>query len=198
MARRDKRLIKPTFPNTKFGILMSEADAIKYEHIQNYKYTYFVKTKHGLREDDYLNHTYGDNREGYEIWQQSEDSADLNTSYSGVTSVRDIYKRDNGNNEVVGYVFEEKLSDSLWLEELEEKYKTAWILFCDLMEVKDEEMIEYILFKDIYSEYRDMGKDTMDKFQILKKIFNRFDEHHADYNDDETIQYRKYFNKLKG
>jgi len=196
MARRDKRLIKPTFPNTKFGILMSEADAIKYEHIQNYKYTYFSKTKHGLREDDYLNHTYGDKREGYEEWGQSEDSVNLTTSYSGVTSVRDIYKRDT--NEVVGYIFEEKLSDSIWLDELEEKFKEAWQHFCLIMEVKDEKMIEYILFKNVYSEYRDLGKDTMDKFEILKSVFNKFDKDHIEYEDDETIQYRKYFNKLKG
>ena len=196
MARRDKRLIKPTFPDTKFGTLMAEADAIKYEHIQNYKYTYFIKTKHGLREDDYLNHTYGDERGGYEDWQQSDDSKNLTTSYSGVTSVRDIYRRDN--NEVVGYIFEEKLSDNIWLDELEEKYKAAWTLFCELMEVKDTEMIEYILFKDMHHEYRDLGKDTMDKFNILNKVLYKFDEHHEDYNDEETAQYRKYFDKLKG
>jgi len=190
----DKRLRKPTFPDTEFGKIMQRADEIKYTKIYNYEYSYFKKTPNGFREDEYLSHTYGTDRDGYEKWKSSEDAKNLMVGYSGVISAREII---NDNNKLVGYVFERKLPDEPWLNDLNIEFDKAWNLFCQLLDIKDEENVKYYLFKDVYAAIRDRGQETIEKLNIMNKVLEKFDEYEQ-YNDEDDKKFIDFFNKLKG
>lgn len=182
---RDKRLVKPSFPDTKIGQLLEQADTLKYEKIYNYKYSYFTKTPNGMREDTEANHKYGEDREGYEDWKS--DNPNLDMSYSGVTTVRTI----TTNKEVVGYMFEEKLPNTPWLEKIDGLLSEAWISFCIELNIVDEPAMEYFLFDGIIGDYRDNGEDRITKFKVLINCINK-------YNDEEEQEYKQLIDKIKG
>lgn len=182
---RDNRLRKPTFPDTTIGDLLKQADTLKYQKIYNYNYTYYVKTLHGMRDDIESNHKYGNTREGYESWQN--DNSRCTMSYSGVTTVRTITE----NNEITGYMFEEKLPNSPWLEKMDVLLEEAWKSFCSELEIVDEESMQYFLFNDTFSDYRDDGADRITKFNILLNCIEK-------YNDINELDYKQLINKIKG
>jgi len=185
--RKDKRLRKPTFPDNNIGNLLKQADALKYDKIYNYEYKYYIKTPNGFREDAEINHNYTNDRDGYEKW--GIDNPKLKASYSGVTSVREIYNREN--DEVIGCIFETKLNDDLWLKEIDILLETAWQEFVTELSIIDEESIKYFLFSDISLDWRDRGNDRINKFRVLLSCLEK-------YNDPEEIDYKKMIDKLKG
>lgn len=187
MARTDKRLIKPKFPKTVIGDLLEESDKLKYDKIYNYEYSYYTKTNMGMRDDTTANHKYGNEREGYEEW--SKDNPELSMSYSGVTSVREMYNRKT--NEVVGYMFEKKLSNEPWVEVINQKLELAWQEFIRELDIKDTATVEYFLFNDIELDWRDSAQDKIAKFKIMLKTIER-------YNDVDEEEFKKFFDKLKG
>jgi len=188
MARTDKRLRKPTFPDNSIGRLLAQADKIKYDKIYNYEYTYYTRTIHGMREDTTLCHQYGNDRDGYEAW--GNDNPDLRMSYSGVTAVREMYDKNNPD-EILGYMFEKKLSNEPWVGEIEELLDEAWQLFITEMNIIDTEAMEYYLFGDVEGDYRDSGADTIRKFNIMLGCIEQ-------YNDPDELEYKHFIDKIKG
>ncbi len=185
--KTDNRLRKPTFPDTTIGGLLKKADKLKYDKIYNYKYSYFIKTPNGMREDIPTNHKYGNERQGYDDW--SKDHSHLAMSYAGVTSVREMY--DRKTKEVVGYMFEEKLSNTPWLEEIDVLLEEAWISFCNELNVKDTTAVEYFLFEDMELDWRDNGQDRIMKFKRLINVIEQ-------YNDEDEENFKHLFDKIKG
>jgi len=188
MSLKDKRLTKPKFPDTPIGKLLDKADKIKYDKIYNYEYSYFLKTPKGMVSDTETNHKYGNTREGYEKWKN--DNPDLGMSYSGVVSVREMYKIDN-QSDIVGYMFERKLPDKPWLDEIDKLFDEAWQEFCTELDVSDFDSVEYFLFTDISSDWRNTGEDRISKFKILLSTIEK-------YNDPDETDFKKLFDKIKG
>ena len=187
MAKKDNRIIKPTFPNTPIGNLLEQAYSLKYEKIYNYKYTYYTKTPHGMREDSNLNHQYGTDREGYESWK--DDNPNLTMSYSGVVTLREIQRRET--NETIGYMTEEKLPNKPWIEKIDLLLEDAWKLFCDELGVKDDNAMDYFLFGEIEMDWRDEGSDRIAKFNKMINCIER-------YNDSDEQDYKMIIDKIKG
>jgi hypothetical protein len=188
MAIVDKRLRKPIFPNTSIGELLEQADKIKYNKIYNYEYTYYTKTPTGMRKDIPTCHQYGNDREGYEHW--GIDNPDLRMSYAGVTTVREMYHIDKPE-EILGYMFEKKLPNKPWIDEIVVLLDEAWQLFITEMDIKDTEAMEYYLFDGIIGDYRDSGQDLISKFNAMIRCIEK-------YNDTDEIEYKHFIDKIKG
>ncbi len=184
--RKDQRLIKPSFPDTIIGNLLKEANQLKYEKIYNYEYSYFTKTNDGLKKDISSNDKYGNDREGYEQW--SQDNPDKSMSYSGVTSIREMSNRKTG--EILGYMFEKKLNDNIWLKNIKVLFEKAWKEFCQELNINDSKAMDYFLFNDISYDFRDSGQEIINKFRILLDVIEK-------YNDPEELDFKKMIDKIK-
>lgn len=164
---------------------------IKKELSYNYDYSYYDTNVAGSKEgaivpNESLNEKFGPSRRGYEMFKA--EFSELRVGYSGVTSIREISLR--GSDEVVGYIMESKKPERPYIQEAQNLYDDMYTNFMELMNVKDEEALEY------YIEYNGPGYDLYEKDSVA------LDQRKAEflmelielYNNDEDFNH--YFDKI--
>jgi len=186
MSRYMEKLKKKRFtPTNNIDKYQKQANKIKHDNIYNYKYQYFTATPHGMRSDDEKNHKYGTKRDGYE--QLRLDEKNISVSHAGVVSLRTITDRDR-NNAVIGYITEEKLSDSGWKDEISKLADECFNELCSELDVKDEESFRYFLFNDL-GLFKDYELELQSKLDKMVHVYN-------EYNNDE--EFRAFIDKIIG
>lgn len=180
------KLFKKQFkPKNVIDFYLKKADKIKHDNIYNYAYTYCLKTPRGMLLDDSLNHKYGSSRKGFEQWK--EDNPDLNATYNNNVSLRSIKHRSDYSR-TVGYVLEEKLSDTPWQDEIKQLADECFEELCGSLNVVDKENFEYFVFNDV-GGFEDYSHELIEKLRTMVHVFE-------EYQSNE--EYRKLIDKIKG
>lgn len=180
------KLFKKDFnPKNVIDYYLKKADKIKHDNIYNYEYTYCLKTPNGMLLDNPTNHQYGKSREGFEQWK--ENNPDLHASHNGTIALRPIRHRTD-TERVVGYILEEKLSDTAWHNEVLELVDECFEKLCDELQVVDKSIFRYFVFNDTMG-YENYSQELLEKLRMMVHVFE-------EYQDDE--EYRNLVDKIKG
>lgn len=166
-----------------------KASKIAFANRINRKYTYWIKTPHGMRNDTVTNEKYGSRRDDYEKWR--DDHPLYQVSYSDQVSLR--YIVDTTRKIVVGYVTEEKISGEAWKKDIETIVEKCFETLCEELNVNDIETFKYFVFNNEFLstsyEMKDYDYDLERKLEMMVLTYEY-------YNDDE--EYRNLIDKIKG
>lgn len=160
------------------------ASKIVRQNINNYKYEYWIKTPNGMRKNEVFNHKYGDTRTGFDKWRES--NRNLSVGYGGQVSIRTMFDTSK-EGQIVGYVTEERLSDTIWHSDLETVVEDCFEKLCTLIDVTDKDCFRSFIFANegLYKDY----KSLLD-FRLTTLI-----EVNEKYNSDN--KYKKLIDKIK-
>ena len=165
--------------------IYSKASKINKELIYNYDYAYYDLIEDSIVPNEKLNEKYGNSRKGYELF--GKDNNEYGVGYSGQVSLRELYLR--GTNEVVGYITETKKPSRPFIQEAESLYEEAFNKLVELLDVKDEENLNYYINDNNSFDF--LSKDRANEF--TSKIYFLI-ETLEQYNNDE--EFRKFFDKI--
>jgi len=178
---------------TKMKENFDKIKKIKKELIYNYDYSYYDTNVAGSKDgaivpNESLNEKFGPSRRGYEMFKT--EFSELRVGYSGVTSIREISLRDS--NEVVGYIMESKKPERPYIQEAKNLYDDMYAEFVELMDVKDENALEYYI-EDNGPGYDLYEKDSVAldqrKAEFLMELIDLYK-----YDED----FKHYFDKIIG
>jgi len=153
----------------------------------NYNYKYWSGDESHMFLNKDIQEKFGNSREGFENFKnESLSSENVNISHSGYVSLRTITNKKD--NKIIGYVSEEKVRNNSHYKEAENIYNSHFKQFIKLLNVQDEESLNYYLD----SKYIDFSfvpnlNSYLQKSEQLNIILN-------DYEYDEEFQ--KFFDKI--
>ncbi len=162
-----------------------KANELERTNAYNYKYTYWIPTPNGMVLDVARNHEYGSTRDGYESWKTNEPLS-WYASHSGQISLRTVTDR-NDNNNIVGYITEEKQSDYLWHQDIKDLTDECFNKLCESLEVIDINNFKYFIFSDL-GIFKDYKMELKTRLDIMVDVYEN-------YNFDED--YKKLVDKIK-
>jgi len=163
--------------NTPLGSFLQEIEEHRGEAIYNTTHRYIKE----IIWDDEKNKKYGDTREGYERYKRDSNGY---MSYSGVVSLREETDKDNN---IIGYMTEQKRQTNEPLKEIQEIYDRAVDKFCELVGgSSDSKVLKWWLDDNIH---RDTQANTY--MYGVKSLEEYLDEY--SWNEE----FKEFIDKIK-
>jgi hypothetical protein len=170
-----------------FEVKINELKKINMKKSFNYSYTYFdTQLINGNLSYIYSNNKnkiYGDTRKGFEKYKLDKNH-ELLIGYSGEISVRNIIKKNT--NEIIGCIFETKLSNNDYIEQINQIYKELKEYTIKELNVIDIDSFNYYLSQNSVYDFNIKSSKEIE----INFLYDLIKE----YN--ENIEFQKFFNKI--